>query len=203
VALANYSDLTSAIADWLNRQDLTARIPDFVTLAEAQFNRQLRVRQMLARSDATLDVQYIALPADNIGLKNVKLLTSPITELSYAEPAYIDEMNRQYTSGKPRFYSIINNTISLAPVPDGAYAGEIQYWQRIPSLAGAATNWLMTLHPDLYLYGSLMQAAPYLKDDDRIQVWAGIVGSLLDDIRLDNERAEKSGNPLKMRIRPF
>ena len=50
MALTTYTELKASLADWLNRTDLTAAIPDFITLAESQMERQLRLRQMMSLS---------------------------------------------------------------------------------------------------------------------------------------------------------
>ena len=203
MALNNYTALQASVADWLNRADLTAQIPDFILLAETQLNRQLRTRDMLARQYTSATSQYLALPSDYAGIKSIQLNTSPVTRLDYAPPESMADRLNTHSIGKPQIYTIVNNQIELAPAPDATYELEIVYWQRLPALASNSTNWLLTKHPDVYLYGSLLQAAPYLRDDDRIQVWQGLQQAALNDINIDNERAERSGQPMKTRIRPF
>lgn len=204
MSLSNYTQLQASVADWLNRQNLATQIPDFIALAEAKFSRVVKTRDSVTRSIATLTTQYLTVPADYAGVKSVILTsTNPPTILQYAsvEECTIEIARRP--SGAPTLYTIVNNAFEFAPVPDGSYTVEIVYWATIPPLAINSTNWLLTKHPDLYLYGTLMQAAPYLKDDARVPVWQGIVDQVLEDIRLDNERTENSGRPLVMRIRPF
>ena len=83
MAITNYTQLQSSIASWLLRDDLTAVIPDFITLAEAQFNREIRNRKMIKRATATIDSQYSAVPSD--WLQNVDLVmeTNPVTTLQF------------------------------------------------------------------------------------------------------------------------
>jgi hypothetical protein len=64
MAISTYSELQASVADWLNRTDLTSAIGDFVALAESQFNRSIRHRYMITRSQATIDSEYSATPAD-------------------------------------------------------------------------------------------------------------------------------------------
>src|SRR5262245_10780943 len=64
MAISTYSELQTAVANWLNRTDLTERIPEFVALAEAQMNRRLRVRQMVTRAEATLASAFVDVPSD-------------------------------------------------------------------------------------------------------------------------------------------
>lgn len=204
MALANYTDLQAAVADWLNRADLTSRIPDFIALAEAQMNRKLRTRQMIAVADSTLDAGRIALPTDYAALKQVTLLTNPVSTLSYAEPEHLQRTRRTQPTGIPRFYTIVGSSLMVAPTPDTSYPVEIIYWQKVPALSGGApTNWVLTAHPDLYLYGALLQAAPYLRDDDRVITWSAAVESIHNDIKVENEQATQSGSPLSMKFRPY
>ena len=73
MAITNYTELKSSLADWLNRSDLTSRIPEFISLAEAAFNRNLRTRDMLSRSTTSTNAQYVALPSDFLEMLNVEL----------------------------------------------------------------------------------------------------------------------------------
>ena len=64
MAITTYSELKTAVADWLNRSDLTTAIPNFISLAEAQMTRQIRHRKMVTRATATMDTPYFAVPSD-------------------------------------------------------------------------------------------------------------------------------------------
>ena len=64
MAITTYAELKTAIADFLNRDDLTSVSADFITLAEADINRRVRHWRMEKRSTAQLDTQYSAMPAD-------------------------------------------------------------------------------------------------------------------------------------------
>jgi hypothetical protein len=208
-----YGGLKASIADWLNRQDLTAVVPDYITLLEAQLNRTLRTRDMLVRSDASISAEYTALPADYLEARNLIIFGSSgdphVVDVKTPEEVQIEQLNTP--TGQPSMYSVIGSTIEVAPIPDGTYPAELLYYGQIPSLlalsnAGAgngATNWLLTKCPDLYLYGSLMQAAPYLKDDDRVEIWGNAVTAILNDMRVESERAILTGNQKKLQIRPF
>ena len=54
MALTTYTELKTSLADWLYRSDLASVIPDFISLAESQVERQLRTRQMIVRATAGL-----------------------------------------------------------------------------------------------------------------------------------------------------
>ena len=64
MSISNYSELKSAIADWLLRTDLTSVIPSFISMAEAQISRDVRDRRMVKRATAEIDTEYSQIPAD-------------------------------------------------------------------------------------------------------------------------------------------
>jgi len=191
MALASYSDLKASIAGWLNRSDLTAAIPDFIALAEAQISRRLvmmgPVRAMVGRSDATIDSEFAAVPSDFMGARTINFAEDRSRLLEYCLP---EEINRKKSfegciTGRPRFFSVVGGELQFFPAPAGgtSYVAELTYWKRVPALSDAApTNWLLSLNPDAYLYGALLQSAPYLKDDPRIQSWGTFFETILSDI---------------------
>jgi len=199
MALDTFSGLKTTIADYLNRDDLTSIIPSFITLAEAKFNRKLRVRQMVKRATATLDTQYIAFPSDFLQAKEFQLNTNPITYLQYVTQNQGDYGSAsQYISvGKPQYYTIIGTQIEVIPTPDTGYTGELTYYGKITALSDSNTsNWLLVYAPDLYLYGALLEAAPYLKDDERLAVWSTLYTNSLGDIEVADQRASVSSTPI-------
>lgn len=199
MAITTYSELKSAAADWLNRSDLTSVIPTFVSLAEAQFNRRLRTRQMVTRANATIDTEFFAFPADFLEIKNFQLNTNPITRLTYVteDQANALRANTYLTSGKPIHFSVVGSQMEVIPTPDTSYTGELTYFAKIPALSDSNTsNWLLSYAPDLYLYGTLMQSAPYLRDDERTALWAGLYKAAMDDIVTADERASVATTPI-------
>jgi len=194
MALSNYTELQASVADFLNRSDLTSVVPDFITLCEADLNRQLRVGEMSLRTRAPLNSQYVKLPPDFLGMRNIELVTDPVTPLEYRNLENLDRHRRDDASGKPVYYSIMKDNLEFAPVPDGEYTVEIVYYRKIPALsADNATNWLLSEHPDAYLYGALMQSAPYLHADERIGTWAGRYQQIVQQIIASDENARFSG----------
>jgi hypothetical protein len=205
MSLDTYANLQVEVADWLNRADLTAKIPTFITLLEAQMNRKLRVRQMMTRATATLTAEYITIPTDFRAVHNVQILDEPSTRVEYASISEVSEFRRSYPNQRPMRFNVDGSTFQFAPIPDSSYTVEIVYYAAIPPLAtsGSGTNWLLTEHPDIYLYGTLMQAAPYLNNDDRIQIWGGALQGILEDMTVADEKATRGGGPLRARIQPY
>lgn len=184
MAINTYATLVSAATEWLARdQDATliARIPDFITLREAHFNRSLFVPQMEVRSTTTVDTsdtepEFISLPSDFQTMRRIRLsgvVGKP--SLKFLSGTQIDEMRygRDNVTGQPTSYSVVGDELELFPTPNEDYVIEMVYRANIPALTSTnTTNWLLTKAPDLYLYGVLMESAPYIKEDGRLQTWA-------------------------------
>jgi hypothetical protein len=210
MALDTYAGLQAEVADWLDRADLTSKIPTFIRLFEAQAERKLRVRQMLvANQTGTLDSSgFITLPDGFLALQNFAVYDAAglPTPLTYASKAQCDQRRHDLVTTKlPTVYTLNSTSIEMAPRPDAAYAYELSYWSKLPKLGTyVSSNWLLADHPDLYLYGTLLQAEPYLKHDERIDIWAGALSTLMEDITLADEKAMRpSGTPLKTRMRAY
>ena len=95
MAIGTYAELQTAVANWLDRDDLTDRIPEFIALAEAKMNRNLRISLMENVSTDILlagGTRDYPLPTGVTGMKEFHLTTSPITPLSYITPEMMNRM---------------------------------------------------------------------------------------------------------------
>ena len=196
MAITTYSELKTAISNWLDRTDLDDRIPEFIALAETRHRRDFKIRRMETRVTANTiaNTEYYTLPDDFVAMRNIQLNTDPKTALEYLTPEQMDRVRAGSNTGKPKAYSIIGNTFQLRPIPDGVYQIEMLYFKYFTALSDSnTTNDMLTFHPDAYLYGSLVEAEPYLQNDKRIQVWAGFYDRAKQDIISSNERDRHSG----------
>lgn len=189
----SYDGLKSSVADFLNRGDLAAAIPDFIVLAEAQMARRLagRVRQglpvprrLIRRADTaiTAGAEYVAAPADFQG--PVEFVLNGETVLDYLDSTNLQAQKAQRrVTGAPRWYALVGGELQLFPAADQDYGGELTYIARVAALSAQnSTNWILSDFPDAYLYGALVQSAPYLKDEGRMAGWAALFTAALDDI---------------------
>lgn len=204
--------LQAAIVEYLARdQDTTliARVPSFIQLFEAKMNRNLFVRQMETRAQAitdpalTIEPEFVALPSDFQTMRRIRMTSDTRkTPLEYITPTQMDEFRAQRadTEGRPRFFTIFGNEIELFPTPGIAVTLEMIYRANLPSLNSNASNWLLTLAPDAYLYGSLMESAPYIKEDNRIAVWGAGVTSALSDLNALGNMSTFNAGPLQVRV---
>ena len=209
MAIQTYSDLNARIADWLNRGDLVSVIPDFITLFETSFNDDPRGRIQKSVVISTADVanELTPLPADYIQMQNLRVPGSQNYPegLQFLTSQQVGQFRATYsTAGEPAYYAIIGNQIRLLPVPDQQYTLEMEYFGKLPSLSNTnPTNWLLNDHPHLYLYGALIAAEPYLKNDDRVATWKALFNEAMEALNTTDDRALFSGAPLKMRTRSF
>lgn len=204
MAITTYTELKTAIADFLNRDDLSATVPTFISLAEADMQRRVRHWRMEKRSTAELDTQYSAIPADFVEVIRMYITsgdTKPLELISQGE--LLDRKRKNLnTSGSPSYYAITAGEIEVFPVPDGTYDLELYYISRIPALSDSNTsNWLLEQYQDAYLYGALVHSAPYLRDDARTQMWAALYQSAIDAINAESERSKFGGSGRRMKIR--
>lgn len=205
MALANYADLVSSISSYLfGRTDLAANIPDFVTLCEAQLNRRLRVRQMEGRYTASLTAgnAYLATPSGMISFRRLAVTSiNPTQLLSYVTP---DEMyvlwNDTQDQDTPINYTVIGSEIQFGPIPDQAYTIEGDYYAQIPGLQANSTNWLMSAFPDIYLFGTLKQAAPFLGNDSRLPIWNAALEQSLTELELNDNKDRYAMSSLTARV---
>jgi hypothetical protein len=207
----DYASLQSAVTEYLARdQDATliARIPTFIQLAEAKFNRSLFVRQMEARSTTTVDTittepEFISLPADFQSMRRVRLSSvSCKPSLEFKSGVQLEEYRSSIANvaGQPRYFTIFGSEMELAPTPDRNYTIEMVYRQNVPALATNDPNWLLQLAPDLYLYGALLESAPYIKEDSRIQTWGMGLSTALDGLSNLGLTSTFNAGPMAMRI---
>jgi hypothetical protein len=204
--ITTYAELKTNIADFLNRDDLTSVSSTFISLAEADLNRQIRHWRQEKRSTASIDTQYSAIPADMLEVIRFYITsgdTRPLELISQAE--MLDRKFRNLnTSGQPAYYAVTAGELEVYPVPDGTYTSELYYFGKTPALSDSNTsNWILEHYPDAYLYGSLIHSAPYLKDDARIQVWAALYQSAIDSINQASEKAKFGGSGRRMKIRAY
>jgi hypothetical protein len=203
MAISNYGELKTSVANWLDRDDLTDRIPEFIALCESMIIRSLRIRGMetLDTSITTVAGQRnYDLPSGYLQMKEFHLDMSPIRTLSYLTPEMMFRVWAGSTSGTPNAYTIIKEQFYLGPAPNSAgTAMNILYYKQLDALSDStATNWVITNAPHLYLYGSLLQAEPFLMNDSRVPLWERAVRQSLADIQEQDNKDRHSGSEMRV-----
>jgi len=170
MAIANYTDLKSAVATWLHRSDLSAIIVDLITLGEAHLNRVVRTPSM--ETTTTIPTgsssRFLAIPAGYRDVLHLSYLGVPLTQYDAERVSLLAEIA---PVGLPRYYAITSQ-IELDKITDKSYSLNAVLFKPF-DIAADVTNWLLTRHPDTYVFSALAEAAPYLEDDARVPLWIG------------------------------
>jgi len=203
MSYTNYTDLQASVASYLGRSDLTTEIPDFIRFAELRLGRELRTRPMLnsATAPTVANDARTALPTDFLEIRDLFIQGNPRRPLTYMSPSAFSRQARADIVGLPVFYTILASEFKYAPIPDAIYTLEILYYAKPTFLSSAnASNVFLANYPDALLYGSLIEAEPYLINDARSQLWATLYDRAIKNISDADQGGEYSGIPLQMKI---
>lgn len=195
MALDTYPALKTSIATWAMRTgdpEYEAAIPDFIDLVERRLNRTLRVAEMEVTGPVTLTDGAGTLPADFLEARRA-VAGSPSYALELVAPGFAtDEYPTNY-GGYARHFSVIGNTLQTYPSSAGPVS--LTYYAKIPALSDAnTTNWLLDKAPDLYLYGALLEGAPFMLEDPRLQTWTLLFQKGLADLQADDKGKRWAGS---------
>lgn len=195
-AIPDLDTLKSVIADWLDRGDIDNRIPVFIQMTEAVFDRELRTPQM--ENTVTFDAveENSLLPDDFLAMRAIYLEGQPDRPLSAMSPTAIRQ-NFTGAPGIPVAYSLVSEQLRLVPPPAGSTLMTMDYWARIEPLSVIApSNWLLRLHPNAYLYGALFHAEAMLDNPDKAQIWKGLFDEIVERIKAQARMDRYGAAPL-------
>ena len=204
MALNNYANLKTAIANFLARDDLTSEIDDFIDLTEADFNRRLRVRSMeTVDSSFTVDTETEALPTGFLQARSF-ILTSATPDQTLELTTVFHQANTAgfERSGVPRMYSIEGSNFRFSPIPDSTYTARLTFYKAFDSInSTTTTNHILTNHPDVYLYGSLYFASTFIRGMDQATViqFKTQYEAALKQVEDADEKDKYNGSPLIQR----
>jgi hypothetical protein len=192
MAINSYASLKTQIAAYLDRNDLTVQIPNFIALAESDLQADIA-------DLAWLQERASATTAANVATVNTTGIYSLVDayldgeHISMVQPSSIPTVVTG--RGKPSLVCVDGvNALRFYPTPDAAYAVDVIYIPVIsPSLAGgapddAATNWILQQHPSVYMYGALLHASAFVKDDGRLQLWQAGYDMAINRLRSANRQ---------------
>lgn len=197
-----WTELKANIADWLERDDLTVQIAEFIGYAERHFNRVLRVPEMEESSTASTSGATVTLPSDFLAMRSLYIDgTDELTILQQVSLQRLRSTYRAEETGDPRFFALQSgNELVLAPAPTESLAYVLNYYQKIPQLgASQATNWLLTAHPDLYVSQTLFEAYLFLRDTEAAGIWSQKSGAIVNELATAGARKAKAENVAGLR----
>jgi hypothetical protein len=140
-----------------------------------------------------------SLPTRFVQMKEFHLTTDPLTPLSYITPEMMTRMQAGSSKSKPQVYTIIADNVRLGPNPDAVYTTSMLYYQAFAALSDAATtNDMLTNNPDVYLYGTLLEAEPFIMNDERVPLWLAAFEKAVSDIQNQDNKDRHSGSQLRV-----
>lgn len=202
-AITDYTSLKTEIASWLHRADLTADIPGFIQFGENRIYRDLRVKQMETALSSAISSGVIAVPTGYKEMKFAYVNSTPVQRLQRkdAEWIYLNYPTRS-SDGVPQFFAREASNFIFGPYPDSTYTIKGVYYKQLDALSGSnTTNWLITDVPELLLFASLCEAAPWLDQDNRITIWERKYAQIKEMVQSQDDQEEFSGSPLAATVR--
>ena len=202
-AFTSYDNLKTNIASYLARTDLTEQIPMFISLAEKRLNRDLRLRQTLQQSTYAMSSGFtVPTPADFLEMQDIHLEANPIIPLTLQTVSQFYRRNGgSNAQGQPINYTLVEDNFVLAPQPTGASTINMTYYKIPKPLSDSnPSNEYLDVCPDLLLYASLAESAPFLMDDPRLVTWDGMYQKGLASITKSDEQSTFPAQPLAVQL---
>lgn len=194
MAITNYTDFQTEVANYLARSDLTNQIPTFTRFAEDRLSRELRVNDMLKVVTTTLTSTdgTASLPNDFLEVREIHFNSNPVGDVIFQSPDLFFRNQVTTTSGFPVYFTILDNQFQFAPVPNGSSEIQMLYYARPPYLSSTQTsNIYIANYPDALLYATLAEASAYLMDDVSLQRWATMYDRSINNIK-QNDLSKKN-----------
>lgn len=207
---STYNELVTSVGDYLKRTDLTSGFVDyFITEAEAEMNARLRTRRQLTALTPTVSsAGVVTIPSDWAGWKRFSARDSTNAwdlDILDAEQQY--DLDSAYgTAGIPKAIIAGEGNYQIWPYTDITYTYRALYYKAIPNLtSSASTNWLLTKHPTVYLYGVLAASRAYVRDDQRVPLWQSMFQRAMDRVIEEDalERDSRTSQALVPNTRLF
>ena len=203
MALSTYTGLLAAVAGWLGRSDLTSQIPDFVTLAQARINRQVRAQAMETKSASfSINAEYVNVPNDFLEVRHFYITsTNPDRILTYKPPDHMTSDAPADNTDIPGYYAVVGTQFRFSPAPAATYTATLVYYAKPATLATTTqeTNSLFPTNADLYLYATLLEAVGFIGDQPNVPLWKAGYDEALANV---NRAANTSRYGGSMAMRP-
>lgn len=209
MSIATYDELKAAIQDWLKDDDVESRTDDFIRQTEEMHEnggeapggvkiRPLRIRAMEKRAVTTMDgTRYLPLPNDYLQMRRLRTTSTDTTLIQVTSPAQLLEF--WVTAATiPTYFAVSHQLEFNSP---GTVELEMFYYQRMTKLSSSApTNWILTNAPNAYLYGALMHALVYLRDEQRLPSISSLYYSTHKALLNADMAARRASAPISSRV---
>lgn len=215
MAITTYAELKTAIASWLERSDLTSRIPEFIALAQSRMYRgemgpdartwiipPLRVRDMITTANISVTAGVGALPAGWLAFERLWIDAANQPNLKYLPvQTFYDNAGAHATgaASDTLAYTIEGSTIRTA-APMTETLKSVHYAKFTAMSADADHDWIMDNAPHAYLDGALSEAyGGFLRDAQGAAHHKLLFASAISGLNTEFTQAQHSGSALVMR----
>ncbi len=208
MAITNYGELKTAVANWLARSNLTGQIPDFISLAEEKIEngdmlvgmQPLRTNSMITNDTLAVSSGEATLPSDFLQMQQARIPNAVPVQLEYLTPGDFWSWDFSIQSGVPSHYTIQGSTMRLQPT--GASSVIISYYASLGALSDDTdTNWLLTNHPSIYLYGACVEGFAYVRDDAQQAAFTQRFVSAVNALNHADKEGDVADGSMTMRVR--
>lgn len=198
MAFDTYANLQTEVANYLHRSDLTAKIPGFITLAEAEMKRLLRVWHMEETSSLSITASSdeVALPTRTREVMSVKLTGTNERELLKLPLPALNRMYAQAEAGIVKHYALREDELVLGPTPSESGTLEVKLRRTAEPLSGSnGSNFILENYPDLYLYGAAKHGFLYMRHPERASAANQAFLSGIEEANRESRKKKASGTP--------
>jgi hypothetical protein len=198
MSIGTYAELQTAVSNWMHRSDLATFIPDLILMGEKWIFRNARTRDMETALNVTISSGIASVPADFVALKSARISGSPNVALRVRPASWIYSQYPNRSNGSiPSFIAVEGSTFIFGPSA-GGYTVLGTYYARLASVQSSA-NALFVANPDLYLFATLCEAEPFLKNDKRMPLWMAKRDQILNDVNSEDKES-RQGDAMEVAV---
>jgi len=187
--ITDKQSLEAAAVNWMARTDIAPNVGDCIQLAEAYFNRRLRVRQQENVVTITPTDGSATIPGDYLAWRRLTFMGTPERDLEFVVPSALTRQYPTLGAGIPAKFTIESGFLNFRPVDPGTL--EFNYFAKIPPLDQPTdTNWLLDAYPDLYLAGTLAWVNTLVQNTEQFQQWIAATDQIIERAMLLSEKTK-------------
>lgn len=198
--ITSYATLQTAVSDYLEREDLATFIPNFIQNCEGKLYRDVKLRDMETALSETVSSGVISVPTRYLELKYAYVDQSPVRPLQIVPVQDVYEQYPVRSSGPPVVIAREGSNFIFGPVPADGVTIKGLYYKYYEPVRTTDPNWYITNAPHVLLYGSLIEAEPFLRNDERIQLWRSLYDEGVGLLKRESLEERRSGGYLAARV---
>ena len=195
MSIASYSDLKTAVKNWVNDNNLDSYIPDFITLAEKRVYRENPIQGTIATLSDTISSGVLSVPSDFLEFTDVYILSnSKAYSLKVRTTEYIiDRYPTRSSDAMPAYIARDGSNFIFGPYPDQNYTVNGSYYKMLSALT--TTNVFTSDYMDLLFYVSMKKAEQFVMNDERANMWEAEYQNAKIEVRKQENRTRFNGSP--------